>query len=124
MRRYKSHGATDVTGFGLMGHAENLSQAQISEVDLVIDALPIIQGCDIKVTGMHDFEVTKGYSAETSGGILTMMPPAQASEFIKAAEGEFGQTTWVVGKVTKGTRKTILRKDVQVISVRESPFKH
>ncbi len=27
MQKYKSHGATDVTGFGIMGHAENLAAA-------------------------------------------------------------------------------------------------
>jgi len=39
---------------------------------------------------MHDFKVTKGYSAETSGGILTMMSPDNAKEFIKASEEEYG----------------------------------
>ena len=27
MRKYASHGATDVTGFGILGHAENLAAA-------------------------------------------------------------------------------------------------
>lgn len=90
LRRYKSHGATDITGFGILGHAKNLAEAQVAEVDLIIDSLPIIQGCEKKVSGMHDFQVTKGYSAETSGGIFTMMAPDMAKEFIKAAEGEFG----------------------------------
>ncbi len=90
LKRYKSHGATDITGFGIKGHAQNLASAQFAEVDLVIDALPIIAGCDKKVTGMHDFKVTKGFSAETSGGIFTMLPPNAAREFIKASLGEFG----------------------------------
>jgi selenide,water dikinase len=42
LRRYKSHGATDVTGFGILGHAQNLAGAQKQEVDLVIDSLPIL----------------------------------------------------------------------------------
>jgi hypothetical protein len=61
---------------------------------------------------MHDFKVTEGYSAETSGGLMTMMAPDAASEFIKASLGEFGQTTWVIGQVTKGTRKVIFRDDI------------
>ena len=73
LKRYKSHGATDITGFGIKGHAQNLAGAQFGEVDLVIDALPIIGGMERKVTGMHDFKLTEGFSAETSGGILTMM---------------------------------------------------
>ena len=42
----------------------------------MIDALPIIDGMDRKITSMHDFNVMGGKSAETSGGILTMMQPA------------------------------------------------
>lgn len=75
LRRFKSHGATDVTGFGILGHAKNLAAAQKQEVDLVIDSLPIIKGMDRKIEGFHDFKVAAGYSAETSGGILTMMAP-------------------------------------------------
>jgi selenide,water dikinase len=97
LKRYKSHGATDVTGFGILGHAQNLAGAQKLEIDLVIDSLPIIQGMERKVQGFHDFKVTGGYSAETSGGILTMMAPEQAREFIRASIGEFGQTTWIIG---------------------------
>lgn len=69
----------------------------MNEVDLVIDALPIIDGCERKITGLHDFKLTEGFSAETSGGILTMMKPDKAREFLRASLGEFGQTTWVVG---------------------------
>jgi selenide,water dikinase len=49
LRRYKSHGATDVTGFGILGHAQNLAGAQKQEVDLVIDSLPILQGMERKI---------------------------------------------------------------------------
>lgn len=75
LKRYKSHGATDVTGFGILGHAQNLAAAQQEEVDLIIDALPIINGMERKLPDFHDFNVCGGYSAETSGGILTMMAP-------------------------------------------------
>jgi len=45
---------------------------------------------DRKISNMHDFKVKNGYSAETSGGILTMMTPNAAREFMKASVGEFG----------------------------------
>lgn len=86
MQKYDSHGATDVTGFGLLGHAENLAAAQINEVDLVINGLPIFAGMDQPVEGMPDFKVTQGYSAETSGGILTMMDKAKARDFVAECE--------------------------------------
>lgn len=42
LKKYDSHGATDVTGFGILGHGQNLASAQRADVDLVMDALPII----------------------------------------------------------------------------------
>lgn len=27
MKKYKAHGATDVTGFGILGHGKNLAEA-------------------------------------------------------------------------------------------------
>ena len=73
MQKYNSHGATDVTGFGLLGHAENLAAAQENEVDLVFHSLPILARMEEDFQGMPNFRVKQGYSAETSGGILTML---------------------------------------------------
>ncbi|KAF6027889.1 hypothetical protein EB796_013790 [Bugula neritina] len=42
MHKYNAHGCTDVTGFGLLGHASNLAKIQKSEVSFVIHNLPII----------------------------------------------------------------------------------
>eukprot|EP01147_Barroeca_monosierra_P008767 gene8768-1146_t len=42
MHQYGAHGATDVTGFGLLGHALNLAQAQDEAVDFIIDVLPSV----------------------------------------------------------------------------------
>ena len=68
MHKYGAHGATDVTGFGIVGHASNLASAQTHAVDFVIHKLPVIrdmvavaEACGIK------FGLLQGYSAETSG---------------------------------------------------------
>jgi selenide,water dikinase len=42
MKRYECHGATDVTGFGLKGHAENLVAVQESMVDFCFHSIPVI----------------------------------------------------------------------------------
>ncbi|RXG71385.1 Selenide, water dikinase [Armadillidium vulgare] len=42
MHKYNAHGATDITGFGLLGHAQNLARNQKNEVSFVIHNLPII----------------------------------------------------------------------------------
>ena len=41
IQKYKAHAATDVTGFGILGHANYLAQAQNSPVTLVLNTLPI-----------------------------------------------------------------------------------
>lgn len=68
MHKYKAHGATDVTGFGLLGHAKNLASAQKEEVSFVIDLLPIIADMSAIVKTSGSFlSLHQGYSAETSG---------------------------------------------------------
>ena len=46
------------------------------------------------IEGMHDFAVKKGYSAETSGGILCMLDKDKAADFMKESLNEYGQMTW------------------------------
>jgi len=68
MQKYKAHCATDVTGFGILGHATNLVESQEKEVDFVIHTLPIIanMAAVYKKCGIN-FKLLEGYSAETSG---------------------------------------------------------
>ena len=42
MRKYEAHGATDITGFGIKGHAQNLCSVQKENVDFLINSLPVI----------------------------------------------------------------------------------
>ena len=68
MHKYNAHCATDVTGFGILGHANNLAENQKASVDITLHTLPILanmvpvfKACGIK------FKLLDGYSAETSG---------------------------------------------------------
>jgi selenide,water dikinase len=79
---------------------------------------------NLKITGMHDFKVSQGYSAETSGGILTMMDPSKAKDFISESKEKYGQTVWQVGKVVKGDRRAQILPDVETLNIKESPFEH
>jgi selenide,water dikinase len=42
MVKYHAHAGTDVTGFGLVGHAQNLMDNQIEEVGMEMHTLPCI----------------------------------------------------------------------------------
>ena len=68
MHKYNAHGATDVTGFGLLGHAQNLAKHQKNEVSFVIHNLPVIakMSAVAKACG-NMFQLLQGHSAETSG---------------------------------------------------------
>jgi selenide,water dikinase len=43
MCRFGANGATDITGFGLLGHANNLAAVQKAEVSIEIRKMPIIR---------------------------------------------------------------------------------
>ena len=68
--KYKAHACTDVTGFGIIGHATYLAEAQKSNVEFVIHTLPIYKNL-IKIEHkVQNFRILEGYAAETSGGLL------------------------------------------------------
>jgi hypothetical protein len=39
---------------------------------------------------MPDFKLMQGYSAETSGGILTMIRKSEAQDFVNEAKEKYG----------------------------------
>ena len=73
MHRFQAHAATDVTGFGLLGHARNLATMQRDEVAFVIHNLPIIaKMAAISKAYGNIFNLLGGTSSETSGRRLEL----------------------------------------------------
>jgi len=68
MHKYNAHGATDIGGYGLLGHANRLAGVQKNEVGFVIHNLPIIakMAAVSKACG-NMFGLLQGQAAETSG---------------------------------------------------------
>lgn len=109
--RYKEYinGATDVTGFGLLGHAQNLSVHQRINTDnngnnglqFVIERLPIIKYSNVvndRFDGM--FKLEKGLSAETSGGLLIMIKDKKVAEdFVNELSEMDKWPAWIIGQV-------------------------
>lgn len=84
MVKHGAHAATDITGFGILGHAANLVEAQKAKVKMVIEKLPILKHmhtADKALGGM--FKLLDGKSAETSGGLLIAIPKNNAEAFVK-----------------------------------------
>jgi selenide,water dikinase len=118
-------GGTDITGFGLLGHG--LEMAEASGVNLLIRAedVPYLPAAR-KYAAMGAFaggsldnrhffgprvefarplseaEEMLLFDAQTSGGLLLPVPPAQLTALLSQA-GEIDQPAWVIGEVREGT---------------------
>ncbi|KEG10970.1 putative selenophosphate synthetase [Trypanosoma grayi] len=101
MRQHGARGATDITGFGILGHAKNLGAAQEADVCLVLETLPIYAGAVKASRLMSDkYRLFEGYSAETSGGLLVAFSARETAErFMKELGEADGEPAWIVGKV-------------------------
>lgn len=124
MHKYKAHAATDVTGFGLKGHAENLLafQSTTETLSFHIDTLPVIDNVHRFATILKRTEkLVAGIAVETSGGILACLPSKEVAEsfcsdYRKATKCD----CWIVGGVVIGssaTKEVIVDKDVKIINV-------
>lgn len=114
MRKYGAHGATDITGFGIMGHAKYLAQAQIENVDFVLHTLPVIKGLyKLDKTKARNFKFGEGYSAETSGGLLICLEKEKVDDFLEEFRS-FGEDAYIVGEVVRGNRDVMFDKDLKV----------
>jgi len=105
--------ATDITGFGLLGHASNVSS--LSGVDVVINRLPVIKGA-LKLAEFFGHKLASGFGAETAGGILVFMESTKV-ELFKKLLADKGLPCWTVGKAmsSEGSPCALLVQDVQFI---------
>jgi selenide,water dikinase len=122
-------GCTDITGFGLIGHATEMARA--SNVTLVIDAaaVPTFPGVASLVKGnttgggksnrdhfgagvrfaasITDTQQALLFDPQTSGGLLASVAPEQA-EAVRAALQSAGVPAWTVGQVSAPDSSTAL----------------
>lgn len=77
MQQVPVHAATDITGFGLKGHAENM--AMLGKVDIVIDNLWVIRGTPV-LTDIFGYPLLSGESKETAGGMLIAVSKEDADD--------------------------------------------
>lgn len=118
--------ATDITGFGLLGHAWEMAQA--SGVELVIEwgKVPFLPGArELAKAGLFPGGTVKNYEfvqsrvefsaevdketkfllcdAQTSGGLLIAVPEGRVEELLKQIE-----RGWVVGYVREGLGRVVV----------------
>ncbi|KAK7891451.1 hypothetical protein WMY93_023414 [Mugilogobius chulae] len=121
MHTFNAHAATDITGFGILGHAQTLAKQQRSEVSFVIHNLPVLakMAAVSKACG-NMFGLMHGTCPETSGGLLICLPREQAARFcaeIKSPKYGEGHQAWIIGIVEKGNRTARIIDKPRIIEV-------
>jgi selenide,water dikinase len=117
MKKHKAHCATDITGFGITGHAVNLAGNQLENVDFEIHTLPIIKNMAKVDKHVNIWKLEKGYSSETSGGLFICLDKENVEGFCKDFEESYGYQCWIIGNVVKGTKTAKIIEDYKIIEV-------
>jgi selenide,water dikinase len=122
--------ATDVTGFGLLGHLRRMAAASGVDVDLEVGGIPLLDGvCELAAAGfvpggtrrnlawaaevldregVDDLTVTMLADAQTSGGLLFGCDEAEAAVAVERLRAT-GHATGVVGRARPGGGRIRLR---------------
>jgi len=119
------HAGTDITGYGLLGHAMEMADASGVALNFDFEKIPFLscarkyaqKGCfaggafDNKghfearvnfANGIDEENQMLLFDPQTSGGLLLGVPQNQLDEFTTCAS-ELKQSIWVVGNVQAGT---------------------
>jgi len=117
-------GATDVTGFGLLGHLGRMAKESGVDVDLRVDAVPLIPGArelaergfvpggsrrnldwirgQLDIGSVDETMVLLLADAQTSGGLLFGADPAAAVRAVEDLRAS-GHDAALVGTLTEGS---------------------
>jgi selenide, water dikinase len=113
MQKVPVHAATDVTGFGLKGHAANM--AVLSKVDIVIDQLAVIHGTPI-LTEIFGYPLLQGEAKETAGGMLIAVAEEDADDLLSELDKRKVRH-FEVGYVANGNGNVNVLGNAKVIEV-------
>jgi selenide,water dikinase len=117
--------ATDVTGFGLLGHLHSVARLSGVSAEIWPEALPLLEGVrDLAEAGMVpggtrrnasyyapfvDFQPGVGetdrtllFDAQTSGGLLIAVDPAAEAALVRDLEARGTPAAAVVGRIVAG----------------------
>lgn len=118
MHKYHAHAATDITGFGLIGHAENLCKYQKQKLNFILHTLPIIKNVyRIAYCLERTEKLLSGRSVETSGGLLICVPAENALKFCSEFYELTQKSCYIIGDVVEGNGTVELISNPTIISV-------
>ena len=122
LARHGVHAATDVTGFGLLGHLVEMTKASEVDADLVLSAIPVLDGARESVAAgvfsslqpanvrlrraIRDLDRAQQeamypllFDPQTAGGLLAGVPGAASSDCIAALRAAGYKQAAVIGWV-------------------------
>lgn len=123
------HACTDITGFGLLGHAGEMARASGVRLRLYSERVPVLPAAEEYVKfGLApggtraNLEYVSSFTqfapaiteekrllladAITSGGLLVALPPAEGEKYLEKLR-EKGARGWLIGEVVTGEPGTI-----------------
>jgi selenide, water dikinase len=127
------HSCTDITGFGLIGHASHLIQEGETGIEFDYSAIPVFPrvlellkndvypgglarnrdfyglGVDFPAE-MPDFKRNILFDPQTSGGLLISIPPSESSKLVEKLHKAGVPAAAVIGKVIKQPERRITVK--------------
>ena len=124
-------GATDVTGFGLLGHAGRMAQESGVSLEIRVDQVPVLDGASALAadgvvpggtgrnlawveewldvgSGVDRLQLTILADAQTSGGLVFGVDPEVADDVV-ASLTEQGHVASVIGRAISGDGRIALR---------------
>jgi selenide,water dikinase len=113
IREIPIHAATDITGFGIVGHAQVI--AERSQVDITIERLPIFKN-SLEVSDNLGYGLKAGKSAETAGGMLLAVPPAKLGS-IQMELQKKRIPAFEVGKVIRGKGRVVISDALEIFEI-------
>lgn len=132
-RRHGGHATTDITGFGLGGHAREMADGSGVTIELEISRLPILPGAAALAAAGYMTRASKSnrqyleqfmriestadrgllefvFDAQTSGGMLISLPEDQAEAARMYLQNEGAAAAEIVGRVReRGDVAIVLR---------------
>lgn len=121
----RAHAATDITGFGLLGHLRSMARASRVAARIDASAVPILPGAlDLARAGhipggtrrnLADLEADVAFAddvdsmlrivladAQTSGGLLIATPPGRVEELLERLRAAKTPAAAVIGEILPG----------------------
>ncbi|HYV05473.1 MAG TPA: selenide, water dikinase SelD, partial [Blastocatellia bacterium] len=132
MNEFEVRGATDVTGFALMGHAWELARASRVTIEIDSSRVPLIEGAlELAAAGMltsgdktnreyvgEDVRIADGvnkqmrsllFDPQTAGGLLIAIAADRAEELLSRLQRNYPRAAIIGRAIERGTHSIIVK---------------